>query len=142
MATKAKKTVETRAAVGNTEKDPHDWVTGDEPMTGAQKSYLHTLSDEAGLETDDTLSKGEASARIEELKDKKHVVQHRADGDASNTEKDPADWATGDEPMTGAQKSYLKTLCDEAGETVDEKLTKGEASKKIDSLRKKNPRTN
>ena len=140
MAAKTK-SVETAPTDSNTEKDPHDWVTGDEPMTGAQKSYLKTLSDEAGVKADDTLTKGEASARIEELKDKKHVVEHRADGDVSNAEKDPADWATGDEPMTGAQKSYLKTLCDEAGEVFDETLTKGEASKKIDGLRKKNPRT-
>lgn len=50
-------------------------------------------------------------------------------------EKDPDDWITGDEPMTGAQASYLKTLCEEAGETFDEKLTKSEASKRIDALR-------
>jgi hypothetical protein len=43
--------------------------------------------------------------------------------------------------MTGAQHSYLKTLCDEVGVAFDEKLTKGQASKKIDELRKKNPRT-
>lgn len=142
MATKTKATkAAPTPAESNTEKDPKNWVTGDEPMTGAQKSYLKTLSDEAGVEADETLSKGEASAKIEELKDKKHVVEHRASGDASNAEKDPADWATGDEPMTGAQASYLKTLCDEAGEAFDEKLTKGEASKKIDALRKKNPRT-
>lgn len=49
-------------------------------------------------------------------------------------EKDPADWATGDEAMTGPQASYLKTLAQEAGEEVDENLTKAEASKKIDEL--------
>ena len=37
--------------------------------------------------------------------------------------------------MTGAQRSYLHTLADEAGETVDDDLTKAEASKKIDELR-------
>ena len=36
-------------------------------MTGAQHSYLKTLSDEAGLEFDETLSKANASKRIEEL---------------------------------------------------------------------------
>jgi hypothetical protein len=51
-----------------------------------------------------------------------------------NTVKDPADWTTGDEPMTGAQRSYLHTLAAEAGEEVDENLTKAEASKKIDEL--------
>jgi hypothetical protein len=51
-----------------------------------------------------------------------------------NTEKDPDEWTTGDEPMTGAQRSYLKTLSDEAGEPFDENLTKAEASKRIDEL--------
>ncbi|ACB74456.1 DUF3072 domain-containing protein [Opitutus terrae] len=58
----------------------------------------------------------------------------------SNTEKDPSEWTTGDEPMTGAQKSYLKTLSDEAKEPFDEKLTKAEASRRIDELQKKTGR--
>jgi hypothetical protein len=52
----------------------------------------------------------------------------------SNMEKDPDQWVTGDEPMTGAQRSYLKTLSEEAKEPFDENLTKAEASKKIDEL--------
>jgi hypothetical protein len=58
----------------------------------------------------------------------------------SNTEKDPDEWTTGNEPMTGAQRSYLKTLSDEAGETFDENLTKAEASKRIDELQHKTGR--
>ena len=58
----------------------------------------------------------------------------------SNTIKDPDEWTTGDERMTGAQRSYLKTLCDEAGEEFDENLTKAEASKRIDELQKKTGR--
>jgi hypothetical protein len=58
----------------------------------------------------------------------------------SNMEKDPEDWVTGDEPMTGAQMSYLKTLCEEAKEEFDEKLTKAEASKRIDELQAKTGR--
>lgn len=61
-------------------------------------------------------------------------------GDKSNTVKDPDQWTTGAEPMTGAQKSYLKTLSDEAGEEVDETLTKADASKKIDELQHKTGR--
>lgn len=53
---------------GNAEKDPKDWVSGGEPMTGAQMSYLKTLSEEAKVEFDETLTKGAASARIDELK--------------------------------------------------------------------------
>lgn len=55
---------------GNTVKDPDEWTTGDEPMTGAQRSYLKTLSDEAGEPFDETLSKAEASKRIDELQHK------------------------------------------------------------------------
>ena len=51
----------------NTQKDPEDWVTGDEAMTGAQASYLQTLSQEAGVEFDENLSKADASKRIDEL---------------------------------------------------------------------------
>jgi hypothetical protein len=54
----------------NAEKDPDEWITGAEPMTGAQKSYLKTLSDEAGEAFDETLSKAAASKRIEELQQK------------------------------------------------------------------------
>lgn len=52
----------------------------------------------------------------------------------SNLEKDPDQWKTADEPMTGAQASYLKTLSDQAGEPFNESLTKAEASKRIDQL--------
>ncbi|MEO5889386.1 MAG: DUF3072 domain-containing protein [Ferruginibacter sp.] len=54
----------------NAIKNPDDWTTGDEPMTGAQQSYLKTLSDEAGVEFDETLSKADASKRIDELQHK------------------------------------------------------------------------
>ena len=54
----------------NAEKDPKDWVTGDEPMTAPQKSYLQTLAREAGEEVDESMSKADASRKIEELQDK------------------------------------------------------------------------
>jgi hypothetical protein len=53
----------------NVEKDPEEWVTGEEPMTGAQKSYLKTLSDQAGEQFDDSLSKADASKRIDQLQE-------------------------------------------------------------------------
>lgn len=59
---------------------------------------------------------------------------------ANPAQKDPDDWSTGDEPMTAAQKSYLKTLCTEAQEEFEENLTKAEASKRIDELQKKTGR--
>lgn len=54
----------------NTIKDPDTWTTGDEPMTGAQHSYLKTLSDQAGVEVNETLNKAEASKKIDELQHK------------------------------------------------------------------------
>jgi hypothetical protein len=63
-----------------------------------------------------------------------------ANTENSNMIKDPDDWKTGDEEMTGAQRSYLQTLADEAGEQVDLNLTKAEASKKIDELQQKTGR--
>jgi len=64
--------------------------------------------------------------------------QGAAEG-ADNTIKDPRDWKTGDEPMTGAQRSYLETLATQAGERaeVDADLTKAEASQRIDELRER-----
>ena len=58
----------------------------------------------------------------------------------SNAEKDPSDWVTGEEPMTGAQASYLKTLCEETGEEFDEGLSKADASVMIDRLKGESPR--
>ncbi len=60
--------------------------------------------------------------------------------DGSNLQKDPDSWKTGDEPMTGAQRSYLETLASETNEAVDDTLTKAEASKRIDELRQRSPR--
>ena len=55
---------------GNAVKDPETWVTGGEPMTGAQASYLQTLSEEAGEEFDETVTKAQASELIDELQQK------------------------------------------------------------------------
>jgi Protein of unknown function (DUF3072) len=57
-----------------------------------------------------------------------------------NAEKDPDEWTTGSETMTGPQASYLETLCREAGEKFDPKLTKAEASKLIEALQRKTGR--
>jgi hypothetical protein len=72
----------------------------------------------------------------------KHEMTAMSTPKTSNTDqgkiKDPSEWTTGDEPMTGAQESYLHTLARQAGEEVeDEDLTKAEASMKIDELREK-----
>ena len=60
--------------------------------------------------------------------------------ESSNQQKDPDDWVTGDEAMTGAQASYLQTLCEEAGEEFDADLTKADASRRIEELQEKTGR--
>jgi hypothetical protein len=70
----------------------------------------------------------------------KKTRSNHAPNPTSSTIKDPADWSTGDEPMTGAQQSYLHTLATEAGERADQDLTKAEASRRIDQLQEKTGR--
>ena len=68
-------------------------------------------------------------------------TEHNAKADApGNADKPVEDWVTGEEPMTGAQASYLKTLCEEAGEDFDSDLSKAEASERIDALQEKTGR--
>lgn len=70
------KRTQAMAEQSNMEKDPKDWVTGDEPMTGAQRSYLKTLSEEAKEPFDESLSKADASRRIDELQARTGRGQH------------------------------------------------------------------
>jgi hypothetical protein len=63
-----------------------------------------------------------------------HMSEPTANDDRS-AQKDPSDWVTGDEPATGAQKSYLETLTRQTDEDVPDQLTKAEASQKIDDLK-------
>jgi hypothetical protein len=82
------------------------------------------------------LAPGTALARNAGMTDKRT----KATADTGNMEKDPADWVTGDEPMTGAQQSYLKTLSQEANEPFDPDISKAEASRRIDELQEKTGR--
>ncbi|WP_293879804.1 DUF3072 domain-containing protein [Sphingomonas sp.] len=72
--------------------------------------------------------------------DKINEIENPKTHPTSNAEKDPSDWTTGDEPMTGAQASYLKTLSEEAHEPFDDDLTKADASRQIDALQTKTGR--
>jgi Protein of unknown function (DUF3072) len=74
---------------------------------------------------------------MEELMKRKQSEQPEQ---SSSARKDSDQWKTGDESMTGPQASYLHTLAQEAGEPVDDSLTKAEASKKIDELQEKTGR--
>ena len=69
-------------------------------------------------------------------------TEHPKSEPVSNAQKAPENWATGDERMTGAQASYLKTLSEEAGDpdAYDTELTKAEASQRIDELQAKTGR--
>lgn len=60
--------------------------------------------------------------------------------EGTSAEKDPSDWATGDEPATGPQLSYLETLAHDSGTEIPADLTKARASELIDELRQKSPR--
>lgn len=74
-------------------------------------------------------------------KPKSSTQQHQGQPiEGNNTAKNPDDWKTGDEPMTGAQRSYLSTLASEAGEEIEENLTKAEAAKRIEALQRKTGR--
>lgn len=141
-------------STGNARKDPEAWTTSDEPMTAAQHSYLKTLCDEAGEPMDETLTKAQAAQRINALQQKtgrgvddqrvaraRHSHQSRPEtGAAGHPRKDPEAWTTGDEPMTAAQRSYLQTLSDEAGEAMEETLTKAQASERITALQQQTGR--
>lgn len=70
MSKNPKAEADEQATPSNAVKDPHDWTTGNETMTGAQASYLKTLTEEAGEEFDDSLNKAEASLKIDELQNK------------------------------------------------------------------------
>jgi hypothetical protein len=87
------------------------------PQTHA-RNHAHGATDEAGPT----------------LENPKRAAGDPAAGNTGNLQKDPEDWVTGDEKMTMAQASYLKTLCEEAGEEYDASLTKAEASMRIDEL--------
>jgi hypothetical protein len=76
----------------------------------------------------------------ESTEEREMAKQSQDQPTADNTQKDPDQWVTGDESMTGAQASYLRTLAQEAGEPVDEELTKAEASKRIDELQERTGR--
>jgi hypothetical protein len=77
-----------------------------------------------------------ATSKARKMTDK----ENHHDIAGSNAKKDPEDWTTGDEPMTGAQHSYLHTLCEEAKEPFDPALTKAKASLRIEELQRRTGR--
>lgn len=92
-----------------------------------------TADNQSDDRTIDTRTIPAATEGAEHLNEDPHLEHGQVVG--GNAEKDPDQWSTGGEAMTGAQMSYLKTLSDEAGEPFNEGLTKAEASKRIDELK-------
>ena len=78
------------------QRDPDEWKTGDEPMTDAQRSYLETLCRETGEELDDTLTKAEASKRIDELRARSPRLTDSKDVDPDSAESEVDRDDTGD----------------------------------------------
>jgi len=130
---------------------PNDAVENEEPVRGGGE-----LSDAASGDPGDAPSVGGAAGteRAEEAvaADLGSARDHLPAGDNAgadtsasqnvdvNAAKDPDDWVTGDQPMTGPQQSYLQTLAQEAGVDVPESLSKADASKMIDELQQRTGR--
>ncbi len=83
---------------------------------------------------------GEQASPSLATSDDPKMASQAEDAAPSNAVKDPDHWTTGGESMTGAQASYLQTLCEEAGEEFDPALSKADASKRIDALQGKTGR--
>ena len=108
---------------GNMEKDPKDWVTGDEPMTGAQRSYLKTLSEEAKEPFDESLTKADASRRIDELQRMTGRGQHGGQGGDRNQGSDGhVDSRGGTPPRSDARDAPSRASPGEGGVTRDAEL--------------------
>lgn len=114
-----------------TTRNPDEWTTGSEPISPDQKSYLQNVHDE---QVKDSLSNATAFNMIDAANKKKEPVTNT---EANKENKAPIDWVTGSEEMTDAQRSYLKSLADEAGEEVDETQSKATASEQIEELQRK-----
>lgn len=110
---------------GNLQKDPDDWVTGDEPMTAAQASYLKTLSEEAHASFDGNLTKAEASKRIDALQQQTGRGLRAADSDQADegADADDEDADDEDEDEDADDEDTDDEDADEAGEGESEERT-------------------
>jgi hypothetical protein len=126
----------TSAGMSNQLDNPQQWTTGDDAPTERQTSFIQTLAAQKGVQVDPTsMTKGEVSAKINELKSKE---TQSSDATAGEPIQDPKTWATRDDPATGKQIGYIAVMAKKAGEEVpSETLGKSEASQKIEDLKKK-----
>jgi len=117
--------------------NPQSWTTGEDAPTEKQTAFIKTLAAGKGVQVDPTsMNKGEASAKINELKAKN---TQNPEATAGEPIQDPKTWATGDHPATGKQMGYIAVMAKEAGEEVpsEKGMGKSEASQKIEALKKK-----
>ncbi len=116
--------------------NPQSWATGDDAPTQKQTSFVSTLAAAKGVQVDaNSLNKGEASAKINELK---NMDTKNAEATADEPIQDPNTWATGDDAATGKQTGYIAVMAKEAGEAPPQgQMGKSEASKKIEELKEK-----
>lgn len=117
--------------------NPSQWVTGSDPPTKKQKTFLSTLASQKGVTDVDpsSLNKSEASQKIDELKNAETKNQ---DAEPGEPIQDPDTWTTGDDKASGRQTGYIAAMAREAGEKVDTAgMGKTEASKRIGELKEK-----
>jgi hypothetical protein len=118
-----------------TQRSPDEWVSGGEPMTEAQASFLKRLSEDAGEAFDPNLSKADASKRIDELRSRgAGSSRPRARGRTARPAREQEDTPEGVDRMSTAQAAYLKELADEEGGDFDPELTKEEGARRIGEL--------
>ncbi|KZT53846.1 hypothetical protein CALCODRAFT_486009 [Calocera cornea HHB12733] len=131
-----------RDALQSDVPDPKTWATGDDNATPKQTAFLKLLCEEHGVAYDPSWSKGEASAKIDELK--KTPAEKQADvteaaGEKGELLQNPGQWTTGSEAATGKQKRYIAAMASRLGEDpsdeIDDALTKSAASAKIETLK-------
>lgn len=123
------KHVQSEAPQSNMEKDPSDWVTGDEAMTGAQKSYLKTLSEEAKVEFDESLTKAEASERIDALQQRTGRGAHGGHGQAAASKRDVG--ASDTESMAGHSRQTSE-VHDKGNAQTHQSAKNGDAPEEAD----------
>ena len=125
---------------------PNEGMGGSAAANEAETGSEHSsLGEEHGQAAQDTLPdlvepQGVNAGSGSDRGDRDEVLGASEPGQASTTVKDPDNWVTGDEPMTGAQRSYLDTLARAAGEQLPADLNKAQASEHIDRLQAKTGR--
>ncbi|KAK5122150.1 hypothetical protein LTR85_004396 [Meristemomyces frigidus] len=115
---------------------PQQWATGGDAPTEKQKAFLETLAKDKGVDVDPSnINKGDASAKIDELK---NMNTANPGATAGEPIRDPNSWATGGDPASDKQKGYIAVMAKQAGQEPPQgDMGKTEASQKIGELKEK-----